>query len=206
MKNRVLTFLIIMSIIGLVVSGCSDKDVSARNSVSEKTAKMAILEKNVNRTLMRVDNLSCGSCLTAISQKLSNFEGVVGLGANLNQGLVGVDHAKTLESKKIADAITSIGYPATILSVTEIDPSESYASPDDRQTQQYGGGCCGSAGYSTTVTGDNKKGSNFSSKENDTSAGCPYAGSVRSRGCYASSSSWKELVNKFSGRSDTTQK
>lgn len=195
MKNRIPKVFIILFMIGFVATGCSDNDVSARGAFYEKTAKNTVLGKTVNRTLMKVDKLTCGSCLSAISQKLNTFDGMVGLGADLGQALVAVDHTKALESSKIAEAITSIGYPAKILSMTEIDSKKAFIS---QNTRQNGGGCCGSAGFANTATLGNENGPGFSSKENSYSSGCPYVGSVRSRGCYASSASWKELMKRFS--------
>ena len=195
MKNRMSKVFIILIVIGFVISGCSDNDVSARGSSFEKTAANTVLGKTVNRTMMKVDKLTCGSCLSAISQKLNTFDGVVGMGANIGQALVAVDHTKAIESKKIAEAITSIGYPATILSVTEIDSKKAFIP---QGTRQNGGGCCGSSGSANTITGGNENGPGFSSKENNYAAGCPYTGSVSSRGCYASSASWKELMKRFS--------
>lgn len=190
MENRLVKIAVFMMLTGFVVAGCSDKTVSAKDPV---------LGKIVNRTLMKVDNLSCGSCVTTISEKLSTFEGVVGLGADLGQGMVAVDHTKAIESSKIAEAITSIGYPAKIVSETEIDSSKAFVS---NNTRQYGGGGCCSVGSPSNISTETKKGdgSFFSDKGDGYSTGCPYIGSVRSRGCYASSASWKELVQRFSDK------
>jgi len=110
--------------IGVMVSLFSSPNVFAQNPAPGQT---------VQRTIMKVDKLTCGSCLATINQKLNTIEGVVGMGANLSRGLVAVDHTKVLESKKIAEAISSIGYPATVLSVTEIDSSKSFASARSRR-------------------------------------------------------------------------
>jgi copper chaperone CopZ len=200
MKNRMGKFLIIMVMIGLIAAGCSDKDVSARNPVFGKTVKKQVLDKIVNRTTMKVDKLSCGSCLTAIGQKLDDFEGVVGMGADLSHALVAVDHTKSLESKKIAEAITSIGYPAKILSVEEIDSSKAFV-PSNPSQYGRGGGCCSTAGPANTTSEIKGNDPNFSSNGNSYAAGCPYVESVRSRGC-PSSSSWKELVQRFSDKKE----
>jgi len=193
MKDRMLKIIIFMVLVGFIVTSCSDNAVSERGAFYEGTSKNAVIDKTVNRTLMKVDNLSCGSCLATINEKLNTIEGVVGMGADLNRALVAVDHTKAIESGKIAEAITSIGYPAKVISVTEIDSRKAFA---DARSEQYRGGCCDGVAYSNPIV--DRKDSNFSSY----SAGCPYIESVRSRGCYASSSSWKELVDRFSKNPD----
>lgn len=199
MRNRMTKILIFMVLIGFVVAGCSDKDVSARDFFSGKSVKNPVLDKTVNRTIVKVDNLACGSCLTTISEKLNTIVGVVGMGANLSQAIVTVDHAKVLESSKIAEAITSIGYPAKIVSVTEIDSSKAFVTGTARPS---GGGCCSAAGPANTTAETNDNGPFISAQDNSYSSGCGNAGSVRSRGCYASSASWKELVQRFSDKSN----
>jgi len=194
MKHWMVRIFILSVLLGLTFTACSGNDDPLKDDFAGKERKTVALGKTINRTLMKVDKLSCGACLTAISQKLSTLEGVAGLRSDLSQGLVAVDHTKTLESKRIADAITSIGYPATILSVTEVDSRSAF---DASNSGSYGGSCCGSSGSS--IEGTN-------GKDNGYSSGCPYSGSVRSRGCYASSDSWKELYEKFVKRSKNTKK
>jgi len=133
MKNWIVKIVILMAVFGFVFTGWADKNAFSKNPVKGETTKGTVLDKTVKRTIMKVDKLTCGSCLAAINQKLNTFDGIIGLGADLRRGLVGVDHAKTLESKKIAEAITSIGYPAKILSVTEINYSESFAAEKTRR-------------------------------------------------------------------------
>ena len=186
--------LIIAVITVFVALGCSDTNGSAKSGFNERKGETIIPDKTVNRTLMKVDKLTCGSCLKAISQKLSTIIGVKGLEADISRGLVAVDHEKTLESIKISDAINSIGYPATIISVTELESSRTITPSN---SGQYGSGCCGGSKYSNTFTGENSKESAVYFNDNNLSDGCPYTGAFRSRGCYASSASWKELFKKL---------
>ncbi len=103
--------------------------------------------ENLQRTIMKVDKLTCGSCLTRINNKLGQLEGFVGIRANLRQSLVAVDHRNPLESKKIAYEISSIGYPAKIISESEVDEKKALSGNDGNRRSGCGsksGGCCGS--------------------------------------------------------------
>lgn len=69
----------------------------------------------ISRTKLKVENLSCSSCLYAINSELQQQEGMVAMDADLGQGLVVVDHVAPLDREKIATVITNLGYPATVL-------------------------------------------------------------------------------------------
>jgi len=72
-----------------------------------------------HRTFFKVDNLSCGACISKINAKLKTFKGYISLLVNLDQGLVAVDHTQNLTDGKIAEAITAHGYPALVASESE---------------------------------------------------------------------------------------
>ncbi|MBW1898338.1 MAG: hypothetical protein JRI61_04675, partial [Deltaproteobacteria bacterium] len=63
------------------------------------------------------------------------------------RGLVAIDHRSPLESKKVASEISSIGYPATIISESEVDEKNALSGNDGNRRSGCGsksGGCCGS--------------------------------------------------------------
>ena len=64
------------------------------------------------RTFFKVNNLSCGICIGKINTKLQTFDGYLKMLANIDKGLVVVDHRQNLTDSEISEAITSIGYPA----------------------------------------------------------------------------------------------
>ena len=84
--------------------------------------------KDSRRTVFKVSNLSCGACTGKIDAKLKTYEGYIGMLANIDKGLVVVDHGQSLTNKQIAEAITSIGYPAKVASESEYDLPESISS------------------------------------------------------------------------------
>jgi len=103
--------------------------------------------ENLQRTIMKVDKLTCGGCLTNINSKLGQLEGFVGMRADLGKGIVAVDHRSPLESKKVAYEISSIGYPAKIISKPEADKKKTLTGNDGKPRSGCGsksGGCCGS--------------------------------------------------------------
>jgi len=127
-----------------------------------------VLAGDLARTTMKVDNLYCGACLTHIDATLKEIAGVDGMRGNLAQGVVQVDHQTSLTSEKIAETITELGYPATIVSQTNLTDQDSFSSQPQANTASS---CCGvsSQRYS-----------------------CGGSGAQR-YGCSASSAAWKKL-------------
>ena len=80
------------------------------------------------QTLFKVNNLSCGGCVSKINTKLKTLDGYIRMLANLDEGLVAVDHRKNLKDREISDTITSVGYPAQTASESEYDQHEPLSS------------------------------------------------------------------------------
>jgi copper chaperone CopZ len=83
----------------------------------------------------KIDNLSCGSCVSNIQSALSKVSGVGDVEVNLtsNRGRVFYDPQK-IDSQKIAETITAAGYPASVR--LELDPLEYQAML--KQQEQLG--------------------------------------------------------------------
>lgn len=95
------------------------------------------------RAIFKVDNLSCGSCLRAINQGLSSMDGFSGMGTNLFRRRVAVDFVDPLSAQKLGQAITGLGYPATLDSVAPVTQEESFAYLQAlRRGSGTGAGCC----------------------------------------------------------------
>ena len=127
-----------------------------------------VLAGDLARTTMKVDNLYCGACLTHINAALKKVAGFDGMRGDLTKGVVQVDHQTFLTGKKIADTITEIGYPATIVSQSNITSQNSFSSQPQTNPASN---CCGvsSQRYS-----------------------CGGSGTPR-YGCSASSATWKKF-------------
>lgn len=107
------------------------------------------IAQDVTKTTLKVQNLSCGSCLSKINAELQTLEGMVGMDADLWQGMVMVDHNSPLTSEKIAKVITELGYPATVLSqdaVTAENTDKNQPEAQKRNFARAGCGGCGSGG------------------------------------------------------------
>ncbi len=153
----------------------------------------------VQRSILRVDQLSCGSCLYRINAQLKTLSGYLGMEANLRRGLVAVDHRVSLESETISKAITSIGYPARVLSESKIKDNASLFSERGNQNA----GCCATA--PSGLTAQNLSGERpNSSEEFGRSRGYDneYQRGVSSGGCCTISSTWRSLINRFTGKKD----
>jgi copper chaperone CopZ len=101
--------------------------------------------KAVSRTTYQVSNLSCSSCLTNIEAKLKTMEQTIGMNAYLRKGVVIVDHQSDLNGNTIAGAITTLGYPAKMVSTTKISAQEALAAAGaasaTRNRPRTGSGC-----------------------------------------------------------------
>ncbi|MBT3224721.1 MAG: heavy-metal-associated domain-containing protein [Deltaproteobacteria bacterium] len=86
------------------------------------------LAEDSRRTCFKVDNMSCGYCIAKINNKLKTFDGYVDILVNLDQGLVMVDHRQDLTDSQIAEAVTSIGYPARVAFASEYDQQATISS------------------------------------------------------------------------------
>ena len=114
-----------------------------------------VMAVDTTRSTFKVENLSCGSCLSKINYQLQGLDGMVSMDADLWKGLVMVDHKEPLTGEEIASIISDLGYPATLLD--ESEAAELNQEPEDQgQNQNYaksgcggcgsrGGGCAGSS-------------------------------------------------------------
>lgn len=84
------------------------------------------------KTTFKVSGLYCGSCLSNIASSLQKVEGALGMEADLRQGLVTVEHEDPLTAEKIAEIISSLGYPAEINADSVIESTQSPATPAEQ--------------------------------------------------------------------------
>ena len=121
-------------------------------------AGMVTADKNdanvLKRTVLKVDNLSCGGCFTTINQSLTPMEGFSGFGANLLRKLIAVDFLPPLTPEVIAKTITENGYPAKLESTSDITEKESFAYIQQKRNLYTGsnglgkGSCCSTSNVS----------------------------------------------------------
>ena len=97
---------------------------------------------DIKRTTLLVSNLVCVSCLSRIEIEVKSLVGTIGMIFNLKKRIVIVDHKLSLGEKEIAGAITSIGYPASIISTTNLAKSKAVSFS---QGKKYSRGSCGAA-------------------------------------------------------------
>ncbi len=113
---------------------------SAQAASSAQTIA-ASAAKADQRSIFKVDSISCYSCEARIKRALLGVQGVANVEVNIQDKTVAVDYQKSVtDEKKIADVITKAGYPAVFVSHAapgEVKKSE--ASPRGR----FGcGPCC----------------------------------------------------------------
>ncbi len=105
------------------------------------------------RTLLTVQNLSCGSCLSKINVELHAYEGMVNMDADLGRGFVIVEHKAPLTAATVAFVISDLGYPANMLSVAAAR-TDDVAKMGQGIPASSGFGCsgCGSGGCSVNAS------------------------------------------------------
>ncbi|MCG8684336.1 MAG: heavy-metal-associated domain-containing protein [Desulfobacterales bacterium] len=96
----------------------------------------------VQRAIFQVENLTCSACFSKINAGLSPMEGFDGMGANMFRKMVAVDFKSPLTPEKIKQAISGLGYPATLDSVESLKKEETFAYMQDRRNPFKGRGCC----------------------------------------------------------------
>ncbi|MEN8135310.1 MAG: heavy metal-associated domain-containing protein [Thermodesulfobacteriota bacterium] len=98
------------------------------------------------RTTLQVVQMRCSSCLRVFDAELRKLPGVVGMTAKFREELVIVDHEVGVASKEIADIITGLGYPTTVVSSLVVSSKE--ANRFQRAGFGAGAGCCNPGGAS----------------------------------------------------------
>ena len=109
------------------------------------------------RAILQVQNLTCGACFSTINAALQPMAGFSGMGANLLRGLVAVDFTAPLTSGAIEDAISRLGYPATLDAVEEVEEKETFAHIQSKR-RGFGGGCCGGSAAAAQCPGNRGSG------------------------------------------------
>jgi copper chaperone CopZ len=108
-------------------SGCSSGGCGIGGGAAGPTAwKAAPAAGTINRTTLRVGNLSCTSCLSNIAAELGKLTSTYGMNGYLSRGIVIVDHDDDLESSRIAAIISGLGYPAKSIDTTSIPAQKAY--------------------------------------------------------------------------------
>ncbi|WP_025322428.1 heavy-metal-associated domain-containing protein [Deferrisoma camini] len=91
-----------------------------------------------DRVLFAVEGLSCGSCEGQVVKALQAQPGVRAVGVDLRAGRVVVEYEPAVvDAKRLADAVTRIGYPARYL-------ASGPSVPLGQRGQAGDGGCGGS--------------------------------------------------------------
>ncbi len=150
----------------------------------------------IQRTVLRVENMTCGYCLSQIDKKLNGYDGMMGMRANLRRGIVAVDHQSPLEGGDVADAITSLGYPASIIAQSEVEEEKAFSASS---ANRYGG--CGGGGSPAASGYESDGNAPLASDQRDSyGGGCRLQRSGGGSGgcCGASASAWKEVYRRYS--------
>ncbi|MDF1577912.1 MAG: heavy metal-associated domain-containing protein [Desulfobulbales bacterium] len=90
----------------------------------------------LQRTTLHVAQMRCSSCLRVFDAELRKVPGIAGMTARFSERLVVVDHDDKVSSVAIAETISELGYPATVVASREISRDEAHRF----QRAGFGGG------------------------------------------------------------------
>jgi len=96
-------------------------------------------------TVFQVQGMTCGSCVMAIKAELAKKPGMIAMEADLERGLVRVEHAPPLNGESIAQSISRLGYPARVL-------PEGAAMAEPGGSMRNCGNSCGTKGCGAVVS------------------------------------------------------
>ena len=106
------------------------QEVKASNGPAETAAEVAgpsaqppEITDAVSKAVLRVENLSCSSCIENIRGSLSGMEGILAVLVDLSGGIAEVyfDTDRLEDTAAVASTITEAGYPATVIDVLDAD-------------------------------------------------------------------------------------
>ncbi len=60
---------------------------------------------------LKVDNVKCGGCVSAIKDQLLTIGGIDSVEVDIETGRVRIVGAKTIDQKKVVNDLETIGYP-----------------------------------------------------------------------------------------------
>jgi copper chaperone CopZ len=139
-------------------SGCSSGGctTSGGNGTGTASWKTPAAGSTVSRTTLKVGNLSCTSCLANIATELGKLSNTYGMNGYLSRGIVIVDHANDLESRRIAAIISGLGYPAKAVATNYIPAQKAFGPDPDRNNSRVpgvkqGSGCNSSSPCNATA-------------------------------------------------------
>jgi len=95
-------------------------------------------------TTLLVPGISCGACLPPIREELFKQQGMVALAADLDQGLLRIDHRPPLSEETIVRVLGDLGYPAQAV------PAQ--VAPAGGEVAAKGCSGCGPNGCSATAS------------------------------------------------------
>lgn len=90
---------------------------------NETPSEKLEITDNISKAVLRVDGMTCSGCIYTIKSSLSGYKGVHDVLVNLSdkQTEVYYDITQLKDVNRIADAITTSGYPAKVVEVLSAD-------------------------------------------------------------------------------------
>ena len=106
--------------------------------------------QNLQRTTLLVERLVCTSCLGLIEENLQKIPGVLGMSADLRSGTVTADHTLRISGPQIAEAVSRLGYPASLVKQEEVASNK--VNKFSNSFAKCGVGGCSTGGCNATAS------------------------------------------------------
>lgn len=129
---------IVLGLISMVTAGKNlqqPPEGATPSTVQQETAETADMDKLV----LRVDNLSCSGCIYTIKSSLSGMKGIGEISVDLAAGTAEVYYSPTvlIDTNLVAEAISASGYPAKILESIPADRLRKMASENAEKAVRF---------------------------------------------------------------------
>ena len=106
------------------------------------------LASDLKRTVLTGINFCCYTEVERLTEKLQAMEGAVGLKADIQNGVLSVDHLPLLRSETIADLIRKTGFPVRSSETSDIGAGEAHSFEKSRfSSWGCAGRRCAGSGY-----------------------------------------------------------
>lgn len=95
----------------------------------------------IQRSTLKIDNLSCSSCVNNIESRLKSNKAVKGMSADLREKVINIDHDISLSASQLTTMIAKAGYGATVIAEQKIKTDQVMSFSNNNYGPCGSGGC-----------------------------------------------------------------
>lgn len=99
------------------------------------------LSNDLQRSTLKIDNLSCTSCVNKIESSLKTNDAIKGMSADLQEKVIDIDHNSSLTALQLVKIINKAGYGATVITEKKILANQVMSFSKSNFSPCGSGGC-----------------------------------------------------------------